>query len=519
MKFKSRSEQIMKAPVLPLSVSSLSRVSPLGDEIFDTDRLPRPIQAINWKRETGVHGGVLVTDKLKNTNQFVSTQVMVVRDEVRKNTHLVTIEQEGLFHSIYSDDKISLRRLVRAGDVSRAHVALRKYDGRALIAYVVREEEKTKLFVDNTEIRVDTNFVDFPFLVIDQPTIGLPATQAPSYALLLYKDREKNIHYSRALNPVTMEVGSETKLPFTDSLGGADADLYGKKCLIRAQLQVDGKLVSHYVESEDFGRSFSEVKAVDLSAVPDCLELPANAPVMVDNTYNFHIPIAVFSDNSTILLDLLPHDDMVVAAIQTNDTGVAYSSARFPSMSQSGSVGTREGFGDGSLDGSGIIATLAASGRLLVSNSQSGGYSYPQEAQLNHEMQEVFSFRASECYTRGGAPNMVSMDYAFVESDSEGRPISSELWIDTWDMPLPEPLLSSKFENGKLTLKIEKSGWFFHGQTSFEIEPAKTFITKTTLNGFREVEIEFDDPSQVVGTVISFETKNVFYHYGAKILV
>lgn len=86
-------------------------------------------------------------------------------------------------------------------------------------------------------------------------------------------------------------------------------------------------------------------------------------------------------------------------------------------------------------------------------------------------------------------------------------------------MSLPEPVVQHTFANNVLKIEITKCGWFFHGQTSFEIQPANTFITKVTMNGFREIELEFDDPSQIPGAVVSFETKNVFFHYAAKVKV
>jgi hypothetical protein len=304
---------------------------------------------------------------------------------------------------------------------------------------------------------------------------------------------------------------------FVDALGGIDAAITDAKCLARAQIVTDGKLRSHLVISTDLGHSFSQPTPLDLSSVPHETELPANAPVTVDNTYNFHVPVLIKGDDGATLIDVMPDDDLAVAAI-TGSAATAGLLAAFPAMPEIYG-GFREGFGDGTLDGSGMIATLAVSGQLLVSNSQSGGFSYPAEATLNHEMQRVFSFRATDCYTRGGTANTVSMDYAFVESDHSERPVSAELWIDTWDMPLPEPEVTHTFVNGVLKIQIHRSGWFFHGQTAFQLEPANTFITKVTMNGFREIELEFDDPAQLPGTIVSFETKNVFYHHGASVRV
>ena len=65
-------------------------------------------------------------------------------------------------------------------------------------------------------------------------------------------------------------------------------------------------------------------------------------------------------------------------------------------------------------------------GRLFSSNSSAGGGHFPEAKLLNHEMPLVAEFSASECYSSGQKPNVVSMDYLFVEAIGVGRPISSE---------------------------------------------------------------------------------------------
>ena len=177
----------------------------------------------------------------------------------------------------------------------------------------------------------------------------------------------------------------------------------------------------------------------------------------------------------------------------------------------------RSGYGDGVLDGSGMIATVNQSGALLVANSQSGGYSYSEHALLNQDMPKAFWVRATECYSRGYAPNMVSMDYAFLEADDVHNPVSSELWLETWDMPLPEPVVAHEWNGERLAIRIEKSAWFFPGQTSFEIYPANTEIANVDVKGWREVELTFVDPKHAHDARITFTTKNVFYYYQASV--
>ncbi|MCV0439295.1 MAG: hypothetical protein K5880_11730 [Hydrogenophaga sp.] len=517
MQYRPRSAQVQPANVAPFTTFSLARTSGISEEIFDTAPLPRPIRAVNWTLESNVHGGVRVTESLRDANQFVGTQVMLVRDEVRRVTHVVAIETDGVYQYTFANGAITHRREIALGTGIRAHIALRKQDGRPIVCCVMKSGDTTRLLLDDREINTGHQQVDFPFFTVVQPPIGLPAVAVPTTGILTYKDRSNGRMYYRLVDASTLIVGDEKELPFTNSFGGADVGATGGKCLVRAQILVDGVLRSHIATSTDLSGPFSAAIPLDLSAVSYETELPANAPITVDHTHQFHVPVAVTGDGQTTLLDVLPDDDLVVAAILTPG-GTGHSLAAFPSKPKMIN-GFREGFGDGVLDGSGVIATMSAGGRLLVSNSQSGGYSYPSEATLNHEMQTVFGFRATECYTRGAVANAVSMDYAFVESDDAGQPVSAELWIDTWDMPLPEPVLHHTFENGVLKIAITKSGWFFHGQTVYEIEPANTFITKVTMNGLREVELEFDDPTQLPGSTVSFETRNVFYHYGAKVKV
>jgi len=517
MQFRSRKDQSTPALFLAKALSEVVPSSVLTDDLFDTRPLPRPIRALNWSSETKVHGGILLTAALKNANQFVGTQTMVVRDEVRRRTHVVAIEIDGLYHYTYAQNAIQMRRLVATGDAIRAHISLRKFDGQPIVSYVLRKDASTTLHIESQQVATKAARVDFPFFTLLQPTTGYPATAPPDTALLFYKDRADGSIFVRNIDPFTFVAGVERKLPFADVLGGADAEITKDKCVVRAQVQVGGALVSHIVTSIDAGATFSSPRPVDLSLVPGTTELPATAATTTDNTLHFHVPVVKASDQGAILLDILPDDDLVTAAISA-PAGGAHALVRFPSMSAR-YAGFRDGFGDGIVDGSGVIATLSVGGKLLVSNSQSGGYSYPSEAHLNHDVQKVFGFRSTECYTRGASANTVSMDYVVVEADDDGRPVSSELWIDTWDMPLPEPQISRAIAGGVVTLRIERSGWFFHGQTSFELDPPNTFITKVTMRGFREIDLEFDDPAQVRGTTISFETKNAFYHYGAKVTI
>jgi hypothetical protein len=152
MQFKSRAAQVSPTTVFPLSSKSFFASGPLTDAIFDTMPLPRPIRAVNWTSETSVHDGILVTDALRDSNQFVGVQMMVIRDEVRQATHIAAIETDGLYHYVYADNKLKNRRLVAKGEIVRAHIALRKYDGNPLVTYILKVGDKTSIYLEEHEI-------------------------------------------------------------------------------------------------------------------------------------------------------------------------------------------------------------------------------------------------------------------------------------------------------------------------------------------------------------------------------
>jgi hypothetical protein len=256
---------------------------------------------------------------------------------------------------------------------------------------------------------------------------------------------------------------------------------------------------------------YGEPADVDMSEVPHDRQVPGNAHLAVDNEHQFHVPIVTWAGDRAALIDYLPGDHLFVSAVEgKHSDNVAL--GPFPSMGATTGA-LRAGFGDGVVDGSGMIATMNAGGKLLVSNSQSGGYSYAESALLNQDMQRAYKFRSTECYSRGANPNVVSMDYAFVESNDEHAPVSGELWLETWDMPLPEPVVDHEWDGNSLKITILKSAWFFPGQTAFEINPALTEITEARQMGWREMVLTFADPSKVHGATVSFTTKNVFYNY------
>jgi hypothetical protein len=513
MQFRTREAQ--RQTQFSLFSAVFARSTSATDTMFDTAPLPKEMRALNWILETTVHRAVKLSSSLKNTNQFVGVQTMLARDEVRRTTYAIAIENDGLRLFALKNGALSSSITVASGDVRRAHISLRKFDGAPIVAYVIKKNDGYVVQVNGKTITDVSSDFDFPFVTVKQPPIGYPALAQPEAIIVSYKDRSSNRIIIQRLHPVTLAPEVPTALDAIEPLGGADIAIGPTKTLLRYNSLDNGRIVTILRWSDDFGRTFAPPATVDLSSVPHDDQVPSNAPLCLDYTNRFHVPIAVRKGDTTTLLDIHPEDDLATAALSSGPS-VNFSDVNFPKMPDR-TMGFREGFGDGVTDGNGMIASVLVNGKLLVANSQSGGYSYPEAAHLNYDMQAMHCFRSTECYTRGGSANVVSMDYAFVEADGDGHALSSDLWIDTWDMPLPTPVLRAQWEQDTLRVIIDRDGWFFPGQTTFELEPAITEISKATFVGFREFALQFVDPSKLQDVTLTYETRNVFFHYKAAV--
>lgn len=513
MRFRTREAQRQTQHSLFSAVFAKS--APASDTMFDTVPLPKELRALNWILETTVHRAVKLTSNLKNTNQFVGIQTMLVRDEVRRTTYVIAVENDGLRLCALKDGNLSSSITVASGNVRRAHISLRKFDGTPIVAYVIAKNDGYIVQVNGKTITDVSGDFDFPFVAVKQPPIGYPALAQPEAIIVSYKDRSSNKIKIQRLHPVTLAPEAPRTLDAIDSLGGADIAIGPTKTLLRYNALGNGRVVTMLQWSDDFGKTFAGAATVDLSSVPHDDQVPSNAPVCLDYTNSFHVPVAVRKGDTTTLLDIHPEDDLATAAISSGPS-INFSDVNFPKMPER-TMGFREGFGDGVTDGNGMIASVLVNGKLLVANSQSGGHSYPEPTHLNYDMQAMYCFRSTECYTRGESANVVSMDYSFVEADGEGNPLSSDLWIDTWDMPLPTPVLRTQWDQDTLRVFIERDGWFFPGQTIFELEPAITEISKATFVDYREFALQFVDPSKLQDVTMTFETKNVFFQYRASV--
>lgn len=511
MKYVSRVDQ---SPA-KITLMSLSGVI-LSDSLLNTPQLPRPTKALRWLRETEVHSGLRITDKLKNSNQFLANQVIVVRDELRLVTWVASIETDGVYLSRIEGDHLASHDLIAAGEISRATLTLRKFDGFPLVTYIQVINSQGKLFINKSQISTTSDSVDFPCLAIEQPPIGFAGLDAPKHAVLTYKETETGKSIARRLDPNSLTCDPEVDLQLPSILGGIAIVLSNGRAIGKVELVQGQVVIPAVMDSADYFVTPAPMQPIDLTGVPHDRVVPAKSRLFVDNTGAIHMSLLVDHNNVSIALDVHLDDDRIVAAISGPNAAHSLIEA-FPKMPALYSD-LRFGYGDGNTDGAGIIATLLSNGRLFASNSQSGGYIYPDAGLLNDDMQRMYLHSQTECYTRS-RPNYVSMDYAFIESDEAGNPVSAELWLETWDMPLPLPEVEHTWEGDRLRLRILRDGWFFPGQTSFVIEPTVAEITRAEFTDYREMTLEFNEPARVRGTTITFETKNVFFYYQASFVV
>jgi hypothetical protein len=511
MKYVSRADQA------PATVSLMSLAGRgLSDALLNTPKLPRPIKALRWLSEADVHSGLRITAKLKNSNQFFANQVMVVRDEIRSLTWVATIETDGIYLSRIEGNHLASHDIVSAGEVSRATLTLRKFDGLPLVTFIQIINGKGQLFINKFCVGTTADNIDFPCLAIEQPPIGFAALEAPMHAVLTYKEIETGRSIARHVDPNTLICDTEVDLQLPSILGGVAVAISNGRTLGKIELIQGQTVIPATLDSIDYFATSVAPKPIDLTAVPHDRVVPAQSRLFIDNTGIIHASLLVEYQNDSIVLDSHLDDGIIVAAV--SDTKGTHSLIEaFPKMPALYD-GLRFGYGDGETDGAGVIATLLSNGRLFASNSQSGGYTYPDAGLLNDDMQRMYLHAQTECYTRN-RPNYVSMDYAFIESDESGNPVSAELWLETWDMPLPLPEIEHTWEGDRLRLRILRDGWFFPGQTSFLIEPTVAEITRADFVDYREMTLEFNAPERVKGTTITFETKNVFFYYQASVIV
>jgi hypothetical protein len=169
MRFIPRADQ--RTPAASVFTTAIQKTLPLTDNLFDTVPLPRAFHPLKWVPETSVHQALKITDKLRDTNQFLGTQSLLVRDELRQKTHILSIETDGLYLTTVGGDHLPSRTMVHAGFTRRAHLCPRKYDGLPLASYIMRQDGAHRLFVNGRPIQTQSDDLDFPYMVIQQPPV------------------------------------------------------------------------------------------------------------------------------------------------------------------------------------------------------------------------------------------------------------------------------------------------------------------------------------------------------------
>jgi hypothetical protein len=453
---------------------SLNTASLLCDELLDGITITRKDIAAHWLTENSVHRAVALSHRIEDTRSFLGAQVIATRDDIRQLSHFIVIEPDCLVLITTALGEITEKRVIYQGQIRRAHLCLDNYSGSTSCVYVVQRDAGTSVpYLNSDELATSLTDIDFPFMAWAQAPKGHVPIASPVYGLCSYKCRTTGKLYIRSID-TTGAVGAERELVAPTCLGGVDFAIHNNEVLFHIDAVIDDRLVPMTASSSDRGDSITAFTAIDLQDfIPDVI-VPTASPIARDYHGNFHVPIAALKDDQQHLLDV--HSGDVVESMVLKGRGYGYDLLVFPKRPDEADI---LGRGNGVTDGIGIIATTIVEGKLMISNSQAGGFHYPKERCVNHEMAKMFAFRATECcYTRAQNANMVSMDYLFIESNDDGDPLSNTLWLETWDMPLPTPIIRAVASGDSVTVKIEQDAWFETGKTTFKVTVPGSSITR-----------------------------------------
>lgn len=126
----------------------------------------------------------------------------------------------------------------------------------------------------------------------------------------------------------------------------------------------------------------------------------------------------------------------------------------------------------------------------------------------------VCDFSASECYGSGLTPNVVSMDYLVVEADAVGRPRSGEVFIETWDMPLPLPKASARANGSRVDVEILNDADLEPGKVTFGFDDPTVNVTDVRISDLRHATVH-TDREDLMGKTLTFDVLTLFHrHYG-----
>lgn len=483
------------------------------DSYFDGEPLPRELEARHWTLEGDVHEARRIARGTDSTRYFSGPLVTVLRDDMRRRTWATTVEQDRLVLSEYLQPAATQaergRQTVADGGVWRYHLSLDKYTGVPLVTWVERHGSSARLLHDGAEVETGARNVDFPFFAFSQVPIGLVQTEEPPFGILGYKDRESGVLFLRRVEGGEMR--EEQVVTERETVGGISFAIVDDRVLARVDLLEDGRVVPALLTSEDGGKTYSEPVPIDLSAVDESFTArPGFQRPIVDKGGALHVPVAMGSRDEALALNHVVDADLLVEAIRVRGRIRKGELEVFPSTMGSGTT-----FGNGVSDGHGLIMALGTEeGLLFSSNSSAGGSHFPDAELLNHEMPLVADFSASECYSSGEKRNMVSMDYLFLEANAVGRPVSSDVYIETWDMPLPVPEAKATGKGGTVRLEILNDADLEPGKVTFAFDDPSIGITGVDIHDMRTATVH-TDAEDLSGKTLTFDVLTLFHrHYG-----
>lgn len=490
----------------------------IDDSFFDGEVVPVHLSARNWHPENELHSSSILTKSIGDTRNFLGQNTSILRDDLRRKTFAAIIENTGKLKILKFEENSSVESSTEVEkDVFRSEIALDKYSGKLFVAAVIKDGGTNKLYFNGSILKTEATNPDFPLLSISQVPIGHIPNDNFSYGIMTYKCRDSKKIFFRQFKGTT--VGEERVL-FSDenSIGGAGIATSGDSVLFRVDVRKNGKIIAMLAKSSNQGNVVEGFSPVDLPYGDEFELLPASSSPIQDYIGTFHVPLAIASDKETIALDYVD-GYAIVEAIKINggkDVFAKAAFAAFPKKPKTKSANPE--FGDGVTDGVGVIATIKVNGQLYSSNSQSGGASYPMHNHLNHEMPSISALALTECYTDTVSPNIVSMDYLYMESSIDGGPLSPELHFETWDMALPKPIVRATSSRNTVHLEIEKDANFFQGKTIVKIEDPILEVLSFDIKDSRNATLVVSS-SDIKGKYLSIDVLSQFYHHNLKVEV
>lgn len=488
------------------------------DRFFDGRPLPREIAPRHWRPEGDVHEGRRVSRSTESTRYFRGPQVLILRDDMRRLTWVATAEKGRLLLSEYlqpaaSESQIG-RQTVAEGDIWRYHLALNKFTGKACLSWITRSAERTQLWHDGVPVETKASDTDFPFFAYSQVPIGLVQSEEPPFGILGYKSRTSGEVFVRRLEGAKVE--SEQLIARENTVGGVSVAIIDDDVLCRVDMLRDGQLIPALLLSSDGGRSFGEPEPVDFSSAADqgFSTTPGYQRPIVDKGGAFHVPIGLQSATEVLVLNYVIASDLLVEAVRVPGGLRKGELEVFPSTLGSGNT-----FGNGVSDGHGLIMVVGTEdGHLFTSNSSAGGSHFPEAQLLNHEMPLIAEFSASECYSSGLIPNVVSMDYVFIEANAVGSPISGDVFIETWDMPLPLPKARARGVGNKVEISILNDADLEAGKVTFGFDDPSIAITGVDIRDLRSATVT-TNAKDLRGRTITYDVLTLFHrHYGEAVV-